>query len=91
LAQTLFDRSHLVRLAAAKALVHVHDGEDFALEGLLNGLNDWDAKVREACAKALYGTVQPRAVKALFEGLNDDNRAVRLACSYALEEVRRAA
>jgi HEAT repeat protein len=91
LAHALFDRSHLVRLAAAKALVHVHDGEEFAFEGLLNGLNDWDSKVREACAKALYGTTQPHAVKALYDGLNDEDRAVRLACSHALEEARKVA
>jgi HEAT repeat protein len=78
-AKALGEKSHMVRDAAAEALVELG-----ACDQLCRALEHPDDKVRQLAANALGRLGDPRAVNPLLKALKDYNLIVRAEAAYAL-------
>lgn len=71
LVRLLSDRSHIIRLEAARALGRLHDPQ--AVDDLIKVLKDWHVMVRIAAVEALGAIGDSKAVLPLIGVLTDDD------------------
>lgn len=76
------DKDFYIRKAAAEALGTLKD--PYALEVLINALDDVSSRVREAAVVALGELKDPRAVEPLIHALYEGDFDVRMAAARAL-------